>query len=657
MKLGYLGAAAFALGLALAGPQACGVAAADRGSADSGSAHRSATDSAGPGRRARPAEAVRARIGTLARAEAPSRRGRAGNRPGPPAGAPLSWAVAAAATRETFAAPGTPVVAIPQTPLVTALRLQEIPVVGPLLVTPIVTVVNHIPVLGDLLHPILGYPLQPAGLAVPRDVRVISFDGTGINVHFMPAAGLPVGQSAPTVFLGSAVGMPGGTTIDGTPFDLLLADFGGEVGIATLRNAGYNVVTWDPRGAYFSGGLMQMDSPDFEARDVSAIISWVAELPEARLDGPGDPRMGMAGASYGGGIQLVTAATDHRVDAIAPTIAWNTMTSSIYPNDAFKSGNGALLAAALLLTLTRVDPRFIPVIARGVLTGDMTAAGQDLLAELGSGGTRGFPDLVGDITAPTMLIQGTVDPMFSPAQSDATARTLLAQGVPTKVIWFCGGHGLCLNNLFDFREGPLLEQQTVAWLDRYVKNEAVSTGPGFEWVDQRGQRFSSETYPAPAGEPIVAARGGGVLPLVPVLGGSGPMLFVLPIGGTKALNAINLQTPITETTAHIVGAPQITLSYSGSGWGDHVYAQLVDDTTGLVLGNQVTPIPVTLDGRTHTVTVALQPVAHTLRPGETVTLQLCAWSADYATSSSLGALSVDDLRITLPTTAVAVASG
>ena len=30
---------------------------------------------------------------------------------------------------------------------------------------------------------------------------------------------------------------------------------------------GYNVVTWDPRSKYASGGVLQLNSPDFEAKD------------------------------------------------------------------------------------------------------------------------------------------------------------------------------------------------------------------------------------------------------------------------------------------------------------------------------------------------------------------------------------------------------
>ena len=40
-----------------------------------------------------------------------------------------------------------------------------------------------------------------------------------------------------------------------------------------------------------------------------------------------------------------------------------------------------------------------------------------------------------------------------------------------------------------------------------------------------------------------------------------------------------------------------------------VFAQLVDDTTGLVIGNQITPIEVTLDGQSHTAQVPMEMIA------------------------------------------------
>jgi ABC-2 type transport system ATP-binding protein len=169
------------------------------------------------------------------------------------------------------------------------------------------------------------------------------------------------------------------------------------------------------------------------------------------------------------------------------------------------------------------------------------------------------------------------------------------------------------------------------------------------------------------GLPLVASSGaGGVLPLVPILGGSGPQPrafaagliqgFLGLLSGARAANALNLTVPAASTTTYIVGAPQLTFTYSGTGVARHVYAQLVDDTTGLVLGNLVTPLPVTLDGQTHTVTVPMEMVAYTLRPGETVTLQLAASAVAYQTIWSLGTLNVSSMRISLPTAGAAAIS-
>ena len=100
----------------------------------------------------------------------------------------------------------------------------------------------------------------------------------------------------------------------------------GNVGVGALRRAGFNVLTWDSRGFGNCGGTVTVASPDAEGRDVSALIDWLAQQPEAQLDKPGDPRLGMSGASYGGGIQLTLASQDCRVDAIVGS--WDFATKS-----------------------------------------------------------------------------------------------------------------------------------------------------------------------------------------------------------------------------------------------------------------------------------------------------------------------------------------
>lgn len=585
--------------------------------------------------------------------------------PAAPAENPVTLALAAASRREsvgtvqrtattsaspitTAADPVVPsdVVAIPQTPPLAF--VQHIPVLGPVLFTPIVAFVHQIPIVGDILHPLLGYPVLPGtspNAAQPRDVKIISFDGTPIYVHFMPAAGLHNGGQAPTILDGPGLGMPGQTSIYGSFLDGVLTNALGMPSVLDLRNAGYNVVTWDPRGEYSSGGTLQIDSPDYEAKDVSAIISWLATQPEVELDGSPsnlDPKIGMVGASYGGGIQLVTAATDHRVDAIVPTIAWNSLNTSLYKSQSFKSGWGTLLSAALVLTLARANPKILPAAVYGDLTGSLTQADQDLLAE------RGPDYLLNQIIAPTLLIEGTVDTLFTLAEANANAQVLM-NNVPTKVLWFCGGHGVCTNDLFN-TGGVLIEKRTIDWLDRYVKGDtAVNTGPQFEWVDQRGQHLSSASYDLTPSDPIVATNTTTrTLSLVPFLGAGG-LLGVLPIGSSRAINALNLTTSAATTTTYVVGAPHLTFTYSGTGSGDHLYAQLVDNSTGQVLGNQVTPISVRLNGTEQVASVDLEMVAQTLKPGQKVTVQLFSSSASYRAVGALGSVTVTNMELTLPT--------
>src|SRR5450631_78178 len=106
-----------------------------------------------------------------------------------------------------------------------------------------------------------------------------------------------------------------------------------------LARAGFAVLTWSARGFGRSTGQVALDSPDYEVKDVRQLVSWLARQPRVMLDHPGDPRVGIAGASYGGAIALLAAAYDHRIDAIVPQITWNNLATALFP-DAAASGAG-----------------------------------------------------------------------------------------------------------------------------------------------------------------------------------------------------------------------------------------------------------------------------------------------------------------------------
>ncbi len=332
-----------------------------------------------------------------------------------------------------------------------------------------------------------------APAASARDDAVTSFDGTRIVLSFFPAEGLQTGQKAPTILIGPGWSSGRDTDENGASSDLF-----GSTGVGPFRQAGYNVLTWDPRGFGESGGTVQVDSPQYEGRDVQALIDYVARQPEAQLDGTGDPRLGMSGASYGGGIQLVTAAIDSRVDAIAPDIAWHSLVTSLYKAQSPKAGWGSALFA---LGVQGGTIPGIPAGETGTLDPHITSAYTSGLAyghfpeeDLQWFASRGPGALVDRIRIPTLLIQGTADTLFTLDEATTNYKILRANNVPTKMIWFCGGHGACLTD-----GGPALwvEQQTVRWFERYLKNDtSVATGPRFEWIADDGQVRNERELPA-----------------------------------------------------------------------------------------------------------------------------------------------------------------
>jgi ABC-2 type transport system ATP-binding protein len=478
----------------------------------------------------------------------------------------------------------------------------------------------------------------------PTDYDVVSFDGTKIRVHWFPVNHTAM-NDAPTILKGPGWGSPGDVNTAGSGYGIF-----GDMSIHSLNASGYNVLTWDPRGFGQSGGTVETNSPDFEGRDTQQLISWVSQQPGVQHDAPGDPRMGMAGASYGGGIQLTTAAIDCRVDAIVPQIAWHSLGTSLFKADTSKRGWGDLLYAGA--AGHSLDPHITSAHEASDATGVISAADRQWFLDRGPG------DLVDKITAPTLFEQGTIDTLFTLDEALTNFRILRANGVPTAMLWMCSGHGVCLTNPGN---QALPATAGLAWFNRYVKGDtSVNLGPAFEYVDQNGTEFTADDYPLPASAPIVA-DGKGSLTLIDS-GGSGPAhstadvgvlgRIALPITPAPAAHAVNV--PITATrAANIVGAPTLTLRYSGTSPAGaqptRVFAQLVDDKTGIVLGNQITPIKVTLDGKAHSTTVPLEMVAFTASAGAHLTLQLVAITTAYTAPRLGGAISFNTVHVELPT--------
>ncbi|WP_202638445.1 alpha/beta hydrolase family protein [Bailinhaonella thermotolerans] len=477
---------------------------------------------------------------------------------------------------------------------------------------------------------------SPTGGATPvaRTVKVPSFDGTEIVVNFFPAKGLAAGQKAPTVLMGPGWGGAGERTGEAPT-----SDAAGVIGTGVLRAHGYNVVTWDPRGFGGSGGEANVNYVWKEGRDVSALVTWLTKQPEARLDHRGDPRVGMAGGSYGGGAQYVAAAIDRRIDAIVPSMAWNSLISSLYPDGAYKAGMGNMLCAAGSAGTNRVDAHVKSSCASGAATGLLSPEDQRWYAERGPGA------LVSRITAPTLILQGTVDTLFPLDEGVANYRRLRDAGTPVKMAWYCGGHGQCASN-----PGPRghIEKLTLNWLSRHLKRENVATGPAFEYVDDTGVWRGLPYYPSRTRD--LRASGEGELTVRPgdTSGNAG--------AARPAAKALNVEVKAPGRTGQLLGAPELRLTYkgkaaAGSPATTFLYAQLVDRRTGVVVGNQATPIPVRLDGRTHVVKRDLEMIAWSAGPDSRLTLQITPGTALYTPQRATADLTLRasvDLPLTTP---------
>ncbi|WP_433314612.1 alpha/beta fold hydrolase [Micromonospora chersina] len=289
---------------------------------------------------------------------------------------------------------------------------------------------------------------------------------------------------------------------------------------------GYAVLTWTARGFGRSGGEIHLDSPDYEVRDAQRLLDRLAARPDIRLDAAGDPRVGVVGGSYGGGLALLLAAQDRRVDAIVPMITWNDLSRAFLPESTgkaptegvfkkgwagifFGGGGNAGSGPAGLAGTGAAQPEGAPASAGapspqpgagpgtgpgrgpagaadpscGRFAADVCAAYLRIATSGRADGPavellrRSSPAGVLDrIKAPTLLVQGEADTLFPLTEADANARGIAAAGTPVRVAWFTGGH--------DGGAGPTSDSDrvkflTAQWLDHYVKTDGEAPGDSF----------------------------------------------------------------------------------------------------------------------------------------------------------------------------------
>ncbi|MEU2397451.1 alpha/beta fold hydrolase [Streptomyces pseudogriseolus] len=512
----------------------------------------------------------------------------------------------------------------------------------------------------DLRLPRLGRPRPRRALAAAAAVVVLAGAGTWTAV---------ASDDAPEVRRADRVM----TTDDGVRIDtsfftagpegrrpavLLGHGFGGSkdevrAQAEDLARDGYAVLTWSARGFGRSTGKIGLNDPEGEVADVSRLVDWLATRPEVRLDKDGDPRVGMAGNSYGGAIALLGAGHDDRIDAIAPAITYFDLAEALFPNGVFKK----LWAGAFITSgggCARFEPELCAMYEQVAESGVPDARARALLE-------KRSPAAVADrIDVPTLLMQGQTDSLFPLGQADAAARAVRANGAPVDVDWLAGGHD------GGDPETDRLHARVRAWFDRYLKGDkSADTGPAFrvtrtggvDSTDGRAQLrgASADAYPGLRGGTRTVELTGREQRFANPAGASPPAVSSLPgiggLGGLSQLSSLGVgvsldfpgqharfeSAPVTRDL-RITGSPAVTVRVTSTSDDAVLFAKVYDvgpDGRQQVLPSQlVTPVRVEGARAGKDVTLTLPAVDHEVRQGHRLRLVLASTDLAYASPAA-----------------------
>ncbi len=423
------------------------------------------------------------------------------------------------------------------------------------------------------------WPSAPEVRAQEQKITVV--DGPGddqritLDASFFPPAG---GGRAPAVLLAHGFGGSKQTVREAA---------------VRLAQEGYAVLTWSARGFGRSTGQIALNSPDYEVKDVRQLVDWLAKRPEVRLDRAGDPRVGVAGGSYGGAIALMAAAYDSRIDAIVPQITWYDLADALFPDAGGQGpGNGVFKRMWAGLFFSRGGPTTgigpIPPAADGdqaaepvppptaqeVRCGRFLPEICDIYQRVAETG-RATPEVIetlrrsspisvpGRIRIPTLLLQGQRDSLFPLGQADANAKAVAATGAPVGVAWFDGGH--------DGGNGEVdwIHQRTVGWFDRYLRGNAGAEQANSPFTVTRdggrdpGTRRPVQLHATATGYPGLSGTATTSVPVSgpdqPVAnppGGSPASISAVPgFGGLTGAGNLSVSVDMAGQSAHFDSAP------------------------------------------------------------------------------------------------------
>lgn len=495
------------------------------------------------------------------------------------------------------------------------------------------------------------------------------------------------------------------------PAVLLAHGFGGTkdsmaAQARSLAQDGFVVLTFSARGFGKTTGQIAINSPDYEIADARALVDYLAKQPQVSLDGPGDPRVGVAGASYGGALALSLAGTDKRIDAVAAAITWNDLGQALLPDLASpqtgsantpaagatgpdgvlkRSWSGIFFGAGSTGAAAGPCGKFIAQVCAGYLAASQSGSPSPGLLDLLR---KNSPATTNDkVTAPTLLLQGQQDTLFGLDQSDANARQISTAGGPVLTSWFAGGHdtgGATAD----------ADAQTQRFLDFHLAGRGSDPGTGFNYQltgslgadgNVATRTVTASAYPGLHNDPTPTQRvpiTGAAQPVSRPAGGAPSSISTLPglgsafaglaaagvsasaLSGAAALDvpgqAATFRSDTLSSPVTITGSSRVRITVAGLGDTSEavLFAKLYDvgpDGKRTLPGGGVSAFRIPelpAEGASTTVTVTLPGIVASIPAGHHLELAVATTDQAYATPLTPAAYTIglapDSAALTVP---------
>lgn len=452
-----------------------------------------------------------------------------------------------------------------------------------------------------------------------------------------------------------------------------------------LAGKGYAVIGWDSRGFGDSEGWVELDSPDYEVQDARRMLDLAATLPYVQTDAPGDPRAAMVGVSYGGGVQLLTAAFDDRLEAIVPVITWNDLPRSLAPDGVVKMEWVTLLFGAGVvsglvgdtppnqgshLPDATVDPILADFFVNGLVQGTLSQQAIDALRY------RSPSTYIDRIDTPTLLVQGQGDTLFTWNEAVANYDGIGSDGTPVKLIQAQFGHSEdAAPGEMELTGGAddLFGSNVLTWFARYLDGDTtVNTGDNVlvrtDWLPtdpaNAAAPFLAQTAPLAPNTTLHLNAADGSLGSTPAAAGSAPVVqpagpasysefsnFSRPgdPGDQPAFDApgtvATFDTPVLSAPLDVAGIPRASFTVSSTTTDTVLFVKLYDvapDGTATLIRRTVQAARVQTNptGLPARVDVDLVGAGHRWAAGHRLRLAIATTDTAFLTSRQPGVYTI-----------------